>query len=226
MRLPTRTSFHAALLFALSVISVICSQILLRLVVESFDRQSLQRLTSMPEKMYAYGYDFPADLPLNLGDPVEIVVEESSHYSIMGPDAKTEWENHLPYSYGVVLLIGPHNRALYVTVAVIHQVHCIQRWRSELANEGSPDWHHTQHCLNYLREWILCQSDQTLEPGDFALRNFSTAREGATHICRDWRTVYDYMTEGGLKWKLWDHFIIANDVSMDNNGNGSKSTRS
>ncbi|KAE9388892.1 hypothetical protein BT96DRAFT_926836 [Gymnopus androsaceus JB14] len=108
-------------------------------------------------------------------------------------------------------------------VAIIHQVHCIQRWRTELANEGSPDWGHTQHCLNYLREWILCQSDQTLEPGDFVLRNFSTAREGATHKCRNWSRVYEYMTEGWLKW---NRYIIAHDVPMELGGNGTGITHS
>ncbi|KAG1798716.1 hypothetical protein EV424DRAFT_1332873, partial [Suillus variegatus] len=66
-------------------------------------------------------------------------------------------------------------------VSMFHQLHCLQMIRLALIN-GPND--HSGHCLNFLRQAILCNSDTTLDP-----------RLGVTHICRDWSQVYAYIEE-------------------------------
>jgi hypothetical protein len=39
-----------------------------------------------------------------------------------------------------------------------------------------------------------------LEKGDFMSRNLSLHRVGATHVCRDWSKVFDYLDEKHILW--------------------------
>lgn len=90
----------------------------------------------------------------------------------------------------------------------VSQLHCLQQFRDTLV-EPNPrvPWGHLHHCLNYLRERALCQADLTLEPGDFATRNFAQDRIGATHICRDWNAVISKVEDNWSDWvSVWKEF--------------------
>lgn len=62
---------------------------------------------------------------------------------------------------------------------------------------------HLQHCMNYIRQMVLCGADLTLEPeGDD--RGEATG-VGVTHTCRDWTTVYDTINDNYAKWtEYWE----------------------
>jgi hypothetical protein len=85
-------------------------------------------------------------------------------------------------------------------VSMFHQIHCLQMLRLALIN-GPSD--HSGHCLNFLRQAILCNSDITLDPllddSEGAVK--STDGMGVTHVCRDWSQVYAYITENQNMWK-------------------------
>ena len=68
---------------------------------------------------------------------------------------------------------------------------------------------HLHHCFNYIRQWMLCDADLTLEPGDFAQRNFTTERVGATHTCTDWQPIYDMVND---RWFKWEDYRVAHGV--------------
>ncbi|KAL6801323.1 hypothetical protein GGI42DRAFT_326158 [Trichoderma sp. SZMC 28013] len=79
------------------------------------------------------------------------------------------------------------------SVAVFHQLHCLYLLQSDLfealeANITEPH-SHTLHCLDYLRESILCTSDSTLEPFkpkfDSAADRKGVDGYGTPHQCRD-----------------------------------------
>lgn len=75
---------------------------------------------------------------------------------------------------------------------------------------------HAEHCLDYLREALLCYSDTTLEPVEEVRvdENGVAADEsstnvhidqvamgwGVTHRCRDWSALRDYMSDN---WNVW-----------------------
>jgi hypothetical protein len=46
----------------------------------------------------------------------------------------------------------------------------------------------------------LCDSNLTLEPGDFTKRNFTADPFGPTHECTDFSTVYETMKEAYDVW--------------------------
>jgi hypothetical protein len=75
-----------------------------------------------------------------------------------------------------------------------HQMHCLQRIRSAIV-QGDPG-HHTRHCLNLLRQTVLCASDTTLDPMN---TEKGTDGLGIVHVCRDWQKVYDFVEENQLR---------------------------
>lgn len=78
-----------------------------------------------------------------------------------------------------------------------HELHCIGTLRDAMVEpKGEYGFNvtiHAQHCLNYIRQWIMCSPDLTLEPFDPLKRNFALDKRGATHVCRDWTAVYAFM---------------------------------
>ena len=155
------------------------------------------------------GRDAPRYLPAEYKQ-VKMAVEESVHYPIVGAEAEKEWlwtaavgDNHVR--------LGPQKRTF--AVAMFHQLHCLRGIRESLevgwGTLSQARQAHIHHCFNYIRQWTLCDGDLTLEPGDFAKRNFTVERHGAVHTCRDWDLAYDYMAE---RWRDWTKFRIENNI--------------
>lgn len=134
-------------------------------------------------------------------------MEESVHYSIVAPEADSEWTSFTSYLGDGHVRLGPDMRLF--SVAMFHDLHCLRIIRSAVdkgwKNLDVRIQDHLHHCFNYLRQHILCAADTTLEPGDFTTRNFTTARTGATHTCVDWAPVYDVMWDN---WGEWEAFRI------------------
>ena len=101
-----------------------------------------------------------------------------------------------PDGYGFVRL-GPERRI--PCVSMFHQLHCVDKLRRALDNPDDPisTIPHLQHCLNYIRQMILCAADLTLEPVDIG---HEASGVGVTHTCRDWRTVYDTVDRNYAEW--------------------------
>ena len=155
-----------------------------------------ESLSNSPEAWV--GDDYPEHLPLPASDPVALIMEESIHYSVLDPHATEIWASSSPKGFGFARL-GPENRAF--GVSMFHQYHCLRRIRAGLAGDYSPATEaHITHCLNYLRQMILCSPDLTLEPPDALDRDFDVKRMGAVHVCNDWRQLYDEMA---TNWETW-----------------------
>ncbi|KJA25155.1 hypothetical protein HYPSUDRAFT_38122 [Hypholoma sublateritium FD-334 SS-4] len=167
------------------------------------------------------GDGYPEAFPLELSS-VRLHVEESVHYALDAPEAFEEWaelQQRIPGAGSV--RFGPSHR--YFILPMFHELHCIENMRDEVLGQGinrnkkMVGWGHVQHCANYLRQWTLCRADLTLERGDFAERNFTWDRQGATHQCRDWRAVFDAVHSD---WKSWvDYWRVEKlwlNIDLDN----------
>lgn len=75
------------------------------------------------------------------------------------------------------------------TVTLFHQMRCLEILRREYtrAPQTSPSFL-TQHCLNYLRQTIVCRPNLRLEsvksPHGESTKEYET-------VCRDWTAVYE-----------------------------------
>ncbi|KAH8807405.1 hypothetical protein F5884DRAFT_856986 [Xylogone sp. PMI_703] len=85
-------------------------------------------------------------------------------------------------------------------IAAFHQLHCLYLLQGDLfeALEGnitSPR-SHTLHCLDYLRESILCAADSTLEPFrspfDSMAHRTGIDGYGTPHQCRDFNKLHAF----------------------------------
>ncbi|PCH45056.1 hypothetical protein WOLCODRAFT_133473 [Wolfiporia cocos MD-104 SS10] len=109
------------------------------------------------------GQEFPLELPLQLRN-VTMSFETmpmNDHYSQTGFSAWLEWHaiNHFLKAHG------------FFGTSMFHQLHCLEMIQESMINglDG-----HAAHCLNFLRQAILYNSDITLESGG-----------ESTHVCRD-----------------------------------------
>ncbi|KAF2258863.1 hypothetical protein CC78DRAFT_503967 [Lojkania enalia] len=112
------------------------------------------------------------------------------------------------------------------TFAVFHQIHCLDGMRhgywalfdlashGQKLNETELPFHasprHIRHCIDLLRNVLMCQPDLTLEVRDDELGGVTGF--GTEHQCIDWRKLVDWTTEWetyqqepGRKKKLHDH---------------------
>jgi len=133
--------------------------------------------------------DFPEFWDLGEEAMVGFLVQETEHYPVIGGDAAGEWASHTPQGSGY-LRLGPEHRDF--ALAMTHEDHCLRLIRAVLANPSISQASAMPYCLNYLRQMILCTPNLTLESPDafYDSHNFTTARHGSVHVCKDWRKVY------------------------------------
>ncbi|KAF8918522.1 hypothetical protein CPB85DRAFT_1280179 [Mucidula mucida] len=132
--------------------------------------------------LYAYrGHDFPQYLPLpnSVLDEVLLTVEESVRFQVAGTASDADWFSlQLGTSSAGYVRLGSEERVFVVNM--FHELHCLRLLNlafdadpAKVVAEG-----HIQHCLNYLRQLTMC----------------------ATHVCRDWNTVYAVVEENFAQW--------------------------
>ncbi|KXS97016.1 hypothetical protein AC578_1895 [Pseudocercospora eumusae] len=100
------------------------------------------------------------------------------------------------------------NESVFWIISVYHQLHCLNGIRSALTQfyfgeVASPGDHshvehheHVYHCLDYLRQIILCHGDTALEGSLDGL--YGTSGWGTTHICKDQEAIRNFAEE---KWR-------------------------
>lgn len=145
-----------------------------------------------------------------------MTIEDSRHFSVDSPDAPHEWRSVYPGRNLGFIRLGPQKR--FFGLSVYHQMHCIDTLREGLASktmggsghgnthgkraphDHAHDTAHWAHCLNYLRQTVLCAADLTLEPE--IEEGSQNVGEGlyVTHVCRDWSKVHAFVDDN---WETW-----------------------
>ncbi|KAI0060429.1 hypothetical protein BV25DRAFT_1827925 [Artomyces pyxidatus] len=110
------------------------------------------------------------------------IIPGSSHYE-MGSEA---WDKLLPLGGHVVHLREPDGSIKTYTVAMFHQLRCVEILHRAYVDEGS---HRTsppvQSCLNYLRQTMLCAMDTRNEP-----QGAVYTHNGFETLCYDWEGIF------------------------------------
>ncbi|GJE86351.1 hypothetical protein PsYK624_024310 [Phanerochaete sordida] len=156
--------------------------------------------------------DYPPYLPLDLGEPVVMVLEDSRHYSLNSSDADAEWLSIYPGGQLGFVHLGPQKR--FFSLSLYHQIHCLDSLRHAILAQGhgggqqhghtaKRDVEHSAHCLNYLRQTVMCAADLTLEPE--IVPGSEDVGEGlaAMHVCRDWSKVHEFAQKNWQEWMEW-----------------------
>ncbi|KAG1793515.1 uncharacterized protein HD556DRAFT_510485 [Suillus plorans] len=142
-------------------------------------------------KVYSFaGDDFPRLLPLAQADPVLMAFEDSVHYQINTEDGRAEWASLTPGN-GLVYLGEQPGRPF--SISMFHQLRCLDIIREDIVGADS-NAALSRHCLNYLRQMIMCRSDAQLENILLASKEDSLqpffVRPG-TYVCNNWNSVLE-----------------------------------
>ncbi|KAG1890029.1 hypothetical protein F4604DRAFT_1708115 [Suillus subluteus] len=159
---------------------------------------------------YTYaGDDYPWEFPVDLThEAVAMTLHESVHFALNVSDTESqlEWKS-LPSWPKIIgrTHLGPEHRVFVVVFG--HQLHCLWMLQQALLdyNRDQPKvtYHHTHHCLNYLRQTLMCDPAHTLEMGDFLSVDYEKDRIGDTLVCRDWGKAHSVLEEYHEKWLQW-----------------------
>lgn len=93
-------------------------------------------------------------------------------------------------------------------IAVMHQLHCVAVFKHTLLTfeetgvlyEEVDDRDHLHHCVEILRQAIMCRADLTLEnPGPTTAYRAILTGWGNTHLCRDWDSVVNAVNNHAIK---------------------------
>ncbi|KAF9449998.1 hypothetical protein P691DRAFT_811350 [Macrolepiota fuliginosa MF-IS2] len=133
------------------------------------------------------GYDYPETWPIERGDAL-MAFDNPKRYPLDTFDGATEWASLVPKS-GLIYL-GPHHQPY--SISMFHQLRCLDVVRGETVREANDTTKPTplaRHCLNYLRQMVMCRGDLELESFQFASNKNPIDLRGV-YECKDWEAVY------------------------------------
>ena len=112
-----------------------------------------------------------------------------------------DWGSLFPPPWNGFMSLGPDNRPF--TLSLYHQLHCLDAIRVGFVLNGTHAAAHVEHCLNYLRQVILCHADTTVEPGHWmeTKTGVDPASDGlgVVHTCKDWKEVNRFVEAHPVK---------------------------
>ncbi|KAH9929360.1 uncharacterized protein B0H18DRAFT_873804, partial [Fomitopsis serialis] len=145
-------------------------------------------------------------------DQVGMRVDYTSHYQYDTAEGAAEFAALLPHSGHLVYLDGPQASSSAsvpqaYTVTLFHQLKCLDIVRAQYADPTDARLPLTNHCLNYLRQTILCHPNTRVEP---AINSEGTAVRGYDTVCRDWTKVYEEAEKNVEAHRAWRNATAGN----------------
>lgn len=126
---------------------------------------------------------------MDLGKPLRMSLENSVNYGVYGPVADAQWDSIVPENGGIVHM-GQERRPFMPSM--FHQLQCLKIIRIAYLQVNSTAAQTAdltaQHCLNYLRQMILCRADLNLE--QVIGEHFHTVHFRREQTCRNWEVPY------------------------------------
>lgn len=117
-----------------------------------------------------------------------MLIGSTAHYRINNSDTEDEYRSLLPSGGYLVHLPNKNGNLEEYTVTLFHQLKCLDIIRQEYLNDASqPVSSLTRHCMNYLRQSLLCNLNTGLEN---AKNSAATASRSYNALCFDWTKVY------------------------------------
>ncbi|KAF9445735.1 hypothetical protein P691DRAFT_675064, partial [Macrolepiota fuliginosa MF-IS2] len=124
-------------------------------------------------------------------DAVAMDMFDTTYYGLDEEGARN-WEHILPPGDNAHLLqlnTDDEGTPENYTVTLFHQMKCLETYYHEYSLDSSHKPSPLlRHCLNYLRQQIMCQLDTRLE--SVRTKKAQSARF-YTSVCRDWTKVYE-----------------------------------
>ncbi|KAJ6490179.1 hypothetical protein DFH09DRAFT_1053828 [Mycena vulgaris] len=126
---------------------------------------------------------------VDVGDLVGLTIHNTARYGI-DEEGGQDYAQLMPSGGHTIHLLSDRNRQPQVsTVALFHQLKCLEIYHREYSQKPRREpTSLLRHCLNYLRQSILCHADTRLE----SIKNEQVqANKEYETVCRDWTRVYE-----------------------------------
>ncbi|KAN0103690.1 hypothetical protein V8E52_011715 [Russula decolorans] len=160
----------------------------------------LQAATS-PSSRHSYvGSDHPRTWEIGYLPPIRMNIEPTKHYQLSGHNADAEWAALAPHN-GIIHL-GPHRQPY--SISLFHQLRCLDIIRRDMIvvdPEDTTGSKLSRHCLNYMRQMVLCRADLALDP--VLGRGLEARVRPDTNQCVDWRRVYEELEKNQREYAQW-----------------------
>ena len=153
-----------------------------------------------PTTQYAKAYvgsDYPRTWNIGYLPPIRMNIEPTKHYQLSGPTANSEWAALAPHN-GIIHL-GPHRQPY--SISLFHQLRCLDILRRDIVDDTSGSSKLSRHCLNYMRQMVLCRADLALDP--VLGRPLEARVRPDTNQCVDWRRVYEELEKNQREYAQW-----------------------
>ncbi|KAJ7353531.1 hypothetical protein DFH08DRAFT_805072 [Mycena albidolilacea] len=135
--------------------------------------------------------NYPVELTIEDMEAVEIAIQETVRFDLNASSDIADKEWHSLYGRPYTIHLGPDQRIF--ALAFYHQFHCLRAMQFAITHPDDATYtvEHIHHCLNYLRQHLLCAADDEIERGDFLEWGFIPGLLETTRVCRDWDKVND-----------------------------------
>ncbi|KAI1782599.1 hypothetical protein LXA43DRAFT_1103693 [Ganoderma leucocontextum] len=128
--------------------------------------------------------------------PVAFAFDSGLRYDL---NASQAWGALVP-GEGLVRL-GVHREPFMV--AMFHQLRCLDVMRDQLTKpRAQRDEQPARHCMNYIRQMILCRGDTHLDPYQYP-SNIHPVEPHPVRRCLDWRAVYEAVEANQKEYAEW-----------------------
>jgi Mycotoxin biosynthesis protein UstYa len=152
--------------------------------------------------------------------PIRMYIEPTKHYPLSGPNADAEWAALTPHN-GIIHL-GPHRQPY--SISLFHQLRCLDIIRRDIVGSLPPEGNKlSRHCLNYMRQMVLCRADLAVDP--ILGRDLGAEVHADTNQCVDWRRVYRELeknqqeyVQGSTEEHVSRFFVCTNGYAPSNTG--------
>ncbi|OJT15472.1 hypothetical protein TRAPUB_7343 [Trametes pubescens] len=124
---------------------------------------------------------------------VSMYFEPTIHYQLNSTEADAEWAALVPTNGGIVH-VGPERQPFMLSV--FHQLRCLDILRRAYISHAEEPDAVAVHCLNYIRQMVLCRRDTILEPV-VDIGSAHAVQAWRTLTCKDWRKVYEAHAQQG-----------------------------
>ncbi|KXN91608.1 hypothetical protein AN958_12726 [Leucoagaricus sp. SymC.cos] len=141
------------------------------------------------------------EAPLDL-TPAAQLVGANGHY---GMSADEEWDSLLPSNHATGIRLGSSEEGQFISA--YHQLSCLNALRKLYMNPGWVDdakrLDTAHHCLNVLRQAVLCNADTTLEPSHPEKHSNGKVVAAASgmdvlHVCKNWEKLRTLSEKDGF----------------------------
>ncbi|KAH7919344.1 hypothetical protein BV22DRAFT_1040983 [Leucogyrophana mollusca] len=139
------------------------------------------------------------------GDPVAMTVYDSTHYQL-DDDGAADYAMLMPSGgHTVHIADSPGSSPKPYTVTLFHQLKCLEIIHREYLAAPSSFPPILSHCMNYLRQTIICRPNLRLESAQSAAA--SVDKEYET-VCRDWTQVYAEAERNFGEYTTFNHIQV------------------